>query len=166
MGGLKGRVWSVARVFVRTMCGRRRFNVLGALDFASKRVEAVCNTTYITGVEVVELLGRLAASSGDKKVWVVLDNARYQRCRAVTDAARELGVALVFLPTYSPNLNLIERVWKLVKSRVLNAAYHDTFEGFCASIDGCIGSLHTHLAAEMASLITARFQIIDKGSIV
>ncbi len=66
------------------------------------------------------LLGKLAALGWSVPVPLVLDNARYQRCALVIGAAKKLGIELLFLPTYSPNLNLIERLWKFVKKEVLN----------------------------------------------
>jgi transposase len=57
---------------------------------------------------------------------------------AVTGYAKEHGIGLIFLPPYSPNLNLIERFWKLVKVEVLNAAYHGTFDEFKSVIDSFI----------------------------
>ena len=50
---------------------------------------------------------------------IVLDNARYQRCALVQSLAQTLGIELLFLPPYSPNLNLIERFWKFVNKQCL-----------------------------------------------
>ena len=61
-------------------------------------------------------------------VTLVLDNARYQRCLLVQDVAKELGIELLFLPSYSPNLNLIERLWKFVKKEVLNSRHHQAVQ--------------------------------------
>ena len=80
--------------------------------------------------------------------------------------ATALGINLIFLPTYSPNLNLIERVWKLVKSRVLNSAYHETYPIFCDNMEKFINILHTDFATEMESLITEKFQIVDLDSVL
>jgi transposase len=165
MGGSAGRVWSVVRKYVKTASGRQRYNVLGALNFASKKIETVVNDTYITSTQVMELLAKLTHLY-DKPIKIILDNARYQRCKAVIDKAAELGIELIFLPTYSPNLNLIERVWKIVKSKVLNSAYYDTFGMFCDNIFDCIDSLHVKYAAEMASSISQNFQIIHQSDIV
>jgi len=166
MGGFPARVWSVVRKWVKTSCGRKRFNVLGALNFVTKKVETVVNATYITSTEVIALLEKLARVYAGKTIKLVLDNARYQRCKIVIEAAERLGIELVFLPTYSPNLNLIERVWKLVKSKVLNGVYHKSFEVFCKSIGGLIDSLHTELASEMNTLITQKFQVVNESDIV
>ena len=166
MGGFAGRCWSIVRKWVKTACGRKRFNVLGALNFATKKVETVVNTTYITSTEVIEMLEKLAHGYAGKPIKIVLDNAKYQRCKAVSEEAVRLGIELIFLPTYSPNLNLIERVWKLVKSNVLNSAYHETFECFSRKIEDCIGSLHTKLAPEMTTLITHKFQLVSTDNII
>jgi transposase len=160
MGGFAGRVWSILRRWVRTASGRRRYNMLGALNFITKKMETVCNDTYITSVQVVELLEKLNRSFA-LPIHIVLDNASYQTCKFVKDNAIRLGITLHYLPSYSPNLNLIERVWKLVKSKVLNSAYFDTFDMFCKNISTCVDSLHIRCAAEMASLVTPRFHIFD-----
>jgi transposase len=55
---------------------------------------------------------------------VVLDNARYQRCAIVQATARALDIELLYLPTYSPNLNLIERLWKFTKKKSLVSKYY------------------------------------------
>ena len=95
------------RKWVKTASGRQRFNVLGALNFVTNKVETVVNITCITSTEVVEMMEKLAKDYVGKSIKIVLDNARYQRCRIVVEAAERLGVELIFLPTYSPNLNLI-----------------------------------------------------------
>ena len=166
MGGFTGRCWSVARKWVKTASGRQRFNVLGALDYVNKKVETVVNTTYITSVQVNEMLEKLAQKYAGKPLKIILDNAKYQRCKAVSEVAKRLDIELIFLPTYSPNLNLIERVWKLVKSEVLNSAYHETFECFCHKIEDCIGSLHTKYAAQMTTLVTQKFHIVNTKNII
>jgi transposase len=166
MGGFPGRVWSIVRKWVKTACGRQRFNVLGALNFVTKKVETIVNTTYITSTEIVAMLEKLTETYVGKPIMIVLDNARYQRCKIVFEAAERLGVELVYLPTYSPNLNLIERVWKLVKSRVLNSSYHETFQIFCDTIENCIDSLHSILATEMNTLISHKFRIVNESDII
>jgi transposase len=165
MGGFAGRVWSSVRKYIRTASGRKRYNVLGALNFVSKRIETITNDTYITSMQVVALLEKLA-DLYTKPIKVILDNARYQKCAFVTERAAELGIELVFLPTYSPNLNLIERVWKIVKSKVLNSAYYETFANFCDNIFVCVDTLHEKYSDQMASSVTQNFHIIEPLDIV
>jgi transposase len=160
MGGFAGRIWGKFRVWVKTGAGRKRFNVLGALNFITKKMEIVTNDTYITATQIVQMFEMLSLLHPGKIINVILDNARYQKCSLVFEAAEKYGINLIYLPTYSPNLNLIERVWKFVKSRVLNAAYKESFEEFCNSITKCTENLHEDFRDDMLSLITDKFQIL------
>jgi transposase len=160
MGGFAGRVWSVLRRWVKTASGRQRYNVLGALNFVTKKMETVCNDTYITSVQVVELLEKVHRSFLHP-IHIVLDNASYQTCKYVKENAARLGITLHYLPSYSPNLNLNERVRKLVKSKVLNSAYFETFDMFCNNISSCVDGLHIRHAEEMASLVTSNFHVFS-----
>jgi transposase len=161
MGGFSGVIWTQLRRYVQTACGRQRYNVLGALDFVTKKVETITNSGYITATEVIALIDKLASTYIGIPIKLVLDNARYQHCKAVIEHAATVGVELVFLPTYSPNLNLIERLWKFVKAEVLNAAYHSSFDGFMETIDTCVGSTHTIHKNQMDSLISEKVQFFD-----
>ncbi len=64
---------------------------------------------YVDAEQTKTFLQKVRLASGDTPVSIVLDNARYQHCQAVKDKAAELGINLLFLPPYSPNLNIIER---------------------------------------------------------
>lgn len=111
---------------------------------------------------VCELLRLLAAQHPGIPITLVLDNARYQRCRLVQDLAAELGIELLFLPSYSPNLNLIERLWKFVKGECLNGKYYETFDEFQRSIAACLGKLGNEHCDAMKSLLTRNFQLFDQ----
>ena len=158
MGGFSGAIWSKTRRYVQTACGRQRYNVLGALDFVTKKVETITNSAYITSTDVIALIDKLAAAYAGLPIKIILDNARYQRCKAVIEHAEKVGAELIFLPTYSPNLNLIERLWKFVKAEVLNAAYHSTFDHFIEVIDSCIQATHTAHKDRLDSLISENVQ--------
>jgi transposase len=80
----------------------------------------------------------------------------------VQDLADSLGIELLYLPSYSPNLNLIERLWKFVKGECLNGKYYETFEDFRASIEKCLEQIPTKHRAAIDSLITRNFQLFDK----
>jgi len=166
MGGVPGRLWGKVRLWIRTASGRKRFNVLGALNFISKKIETVANDSYITSTQVVELLENIALKYTGKPIALILDNARYQKCAVVIDCAAKLGIDLVFLPTYSPNLNLIERVWKFTKSQVLNAAYIETFDAYRSTISSFVDSVDVVHNDKMATLVTDKFQTFEKCKIL
>jgi transposase len=92
-----------------------------------------------------------------------MDNARYQRCAAVMEYARENEVQLLFLPPYSPNLNLIERLWRFVKKNALNNKYYTDFNSFKMGIDGCLEQIKTKYKNEVESLMTLNFHIIHNA---
>ena len=156
-----GIVWCFTRLFVKAPSGRQRFNVLGALNAITKELTTVCNDTYITAVQVCQLLDKLAAQNVGLPLTVVLDNARYQRCALVEEHARRLGIDLLFLPGYSPNLNLIERFWKYVKKDCLYSKYYPAFPEFKQAISTCIQQAPLQHKEELHSLLTLRFQTLD-----
>src|SRR5437763_886272 len=100
---------------VRAPSGRQRFNVLGALHALTHQLITVTNDSYIDATSVCELLEKIAALGLCTPITLVMDNARYQHCRLVLQRAAALGIEILFLPPYSPNLNLIERLWKFVR---------------------------------------------------
>lgn len=134
-----GHIYGRVRRFVKTFSGRRRYNVLGAMDYVSKKVLFVANDSYITAAQVCDMLRKIAAEYGKKEVHLVLDNARYQKCRVVQELAEQLHIQLEYIPPYSPNLNLIERLWKFVKGE-LSSKYYDDFDAFRQKIDSIISS--------------------------
>ena len=155
-----GGVYAKVRKFIRTFSGRQRYNVLGAINFITKQVHTVTNTTYITATEICEMLQNIAQLYPDKYIHIVLDNAKYQRCDVVTDLAVKLGIDLVYLPPYSPNLNLIERFWKFTKNK-LRVKYYNDFGSFKATIDEIIGGAGGIYRDKVASLIGEKVQLYD-----
>ncbi len=113
-----GHIYGKTRRLVRTFSGRQRYNVLGALDYVSKKIHTITNDTYITDTQVCAMLHQIASEYKGLPVHLVLDNARYQKCAAVQELAEKLGISLEYIPPYSPNLNLIERIWKFVKGEL------------------------------------------------
>ena len=90
-----------------------------------------------------ELIGKIYGLYAREPITLMIDNARYQRNAEMQRLTQELRVELLFLPPYSPNLNLIERLWKLVKSKCLRNRYFPEFVGFRSAIDDFLDSLKT-----------------------
>jgi transposase len=155
-----GYIYGKTRRFIKTFSGRKRYNVLGALNFVTKKVTVVANDAYITATEVCEMLRKVASEYAGKPVHIVLDNARYQKCKAVTALAGELDIALHYIPPYSPNLNLVERLWKHVKGR-LRSKYYDRFDGFKGTIDSIIADTGNGSKKLIDKLIGESVQIFD-----
>ena len=108
-----------------------------------------------------KVLRRVAAEYAGKSVHIVLDNnARYQKCVVVSKLAKELGIELHYIPLYSPNLNLIERHWKHVKSR-LRSKYYDRFDYFKETIDSIIDDTSNGSKNLIDKLIGESVQIFD-----
>jgi transposase len=139
--------------------------ILSTLNAITHEIVTVTNATYINAIEVGKLLKQLAANAR-RPITVVLDNARYQRCAFVTQLAAELGIELLFLPPYSPNLNLIERLWKFVKKHCLNSQYHSDFHQFQHAITDCLEHVDERHSADLDSLLTLNFQTFANAEVL
>jgi transposase len=124
----------------------------------TKELVLYTNVGYINAESVCQLLLDLTATAGGLPITVVLDNARYQRCKRVLEYAQQINIELLFLPTYSPNLNLIERLWKFVKKESLYSRYYETFVDFKAAIMECLMQTQGLHKNDLATLLTLNFQ--------
>src|SRR5512147_1872929 len=165
-GAFLGYLWCFVRLLVRGPSGRKRFNVLGAIDAVTHELTTVCNDTVINAEAVCALLRALAARYAGLPLTLVLDNARYQRCALVQQLAKELRIELLFLHAYSPNLNLIERLWKFVKKEVLSFRYYEDFARFKASIRECLEGVEGKRRGSIASLMTLNFQTFEEPQLL
>ena len=164
--GYVGFLWCFFKVWFGSPSGRRRFNVLAALNAVTHEMVTVCNDTYIDAWAVVDLLWKLRARYRETgiPIAIVLDNARYQKCQVVLFLAKAMGIQLVYLPPYSPNLNLIERVWKLIRKKALVPKNYDSFESFSSTIQDCVEQAHIRYSDELATLLTWNFQTLPEES--
>lgn len=156
-----GYLYSLTVRYVKSSSGRKRFNVLAALHAVSHELVMISNHAYINAEAVCALLEQLHHRYSDLPIVLVLDNARYQKCQLVLQKAHSLQIQLVFLPPYSPNLNLIERLWKFVKKEVLYNKYYQHYDTFCAAISDCLDQTHTTHQAALETLLTPKFQTFE-----
>jgi transposase len=143
--------------------GRQRLNVLGAINAITQELITVTNDTYITAESVCALLDKLHNLKLGIPITLFLDNARYQHCALVIEKAISLQIELCFLPSYSPNLNLIERLWKFVKKKCLYSKYYPDFASFKTAINDCLDQTSTTYKTELKSLLSLRFQLFEKA---
>jgi transposase len=149
------------RFYVGVGNGRKRLNILGAYspddhDYVDLRL----TKENITGEQFVKLLEALRAKHPETEKFILyLDNARYYSKPVVKEwLAAHREFRLVPLPAYSPNLNLIERLWKFLRKTALNR-WHKTFEEMQAAVAGVLDHLDRY-RSELDSLMTEEFHIL------
>ena len=150
--------WSKVRVFLRAASGRQRLNVLGAWNAITRELIAVTNTTVVNTQTMCELLRKIANAGLQGPITLVLDNARYQHNAVVKELAQSLGIKLLFLPSYSPNLNVIERLWKFIRRQAIYGRHYSSFKEFEAAIGQVLNELSTTHAKPLKTLMTLKFQ--------
>jgi transposase len=93
-----------------------------------------------------------------RRIYVIVDNARYDRNRWLKKRLWGTKIKLIFLPPYSPNLNLIERYWKLFKKVAMNNHYYETFEEFRQACEDFFRNAKKHLP-QLRTLLTENFHL-------
>jgi transposase len=165
MGAFLGCLWCFKRCFIKSSSGRQRYNILGAIDAITKEFIAVANDGYIDSISFCELLKQIANENILIPITVILDNAKYQKCDLVKECAKGLGIELLYLPSYSPNLNLIERLWKFVKKKCLYSKYYSDFGKFKKAIRDVLINLDDY-KNETETLLSLKFQTFKNVKIV
>ena len=164
LGFHTGQVWSENPLYLRTSSGRYRMNILGAMQAVSKELFSITTPDYIKATTVVEMIKFLREELPGKRIHIVLDNARYQRCGLVQKAAKQYRIHLVFLPPYSPNLNLIERFWKLLKKQVLAGVHYPNKKTFIQAVHQFIDQVNEgHFDDQIRSIIKLNFQTLKSA---
>lgn len=164
MGVFLCGVWCRVRLLLRGGSGRQRSSVLGAWNAVTHELVSLTTDAPVSAETRCALLVKIAALGLRGPITVVLDNARYQHCALVMNLATSLNIHLEFLPSYSPNLNLIERLWKFIKRPVLYGRHYGTFLDFRMAIDGCLAEIATEHRDKLKSLMTHNFQMFNPAS--
>ena len=120
----------------------------------------------VNAKSVCKLLKMIYLEYNEIPITIILDNARYQHCKLVERYAKVLGIELLFLPTYSPNLNLIERFWKYTKKKILYSIFHENYHIFKERIDTCMNEAFIKDEEKVNSLLTLKFQSFKKVKIL
>ena len=161
-----GYCWCKERRCVPSAYGRKRANLLGFMNAVTYDTTQVMNDTYLNADSVCEGLEKLRKKYPDRILYIILDNAAYQRCNKVAKKAEQLKINLVFLPPYSPNLNLIERLWKFLRKNLLSDRYYPTFSEFFSAISNFINNLSARFSTQLSSLLSLRFEILHSATII
>lgn len=144
---------------LKSNSGRDRLNLHGALNAETLDVTIIESATVDSDstIDLIQVLDQKYALSS--KIILILDNARYHFSKEVQKALKDHPrIQFVFLPSYSPNLNLIERLWKFFKKKVLYNRYHKSLGAFRkASID-FFRNIERY-SDELASIMSGGFEI-------
>ena len=144
---------------IRSNSGRKRYNILGAYCPLDQEYLDIRGTANVNGETLQKLIDQIRARHPEaKRIILILDNARYNHAKIVRAHIDQTNVELIHLPSYSPNLNLIERLWRFFKDKVMTT-YHESFEKFVNEIDKVLDNLAQY-ADELASLMTEKFEIL------
>ena len=136
------------------------------LNAITKEILTFSNTTYINAETIITFLQQLREHYVDLPIKIVLDNARYQHCKLVEAAAKELNITLLFLPSYSPNLNIIERLWKFTKKKILYAKYYETPAKFHQAINVFFQTVTQKHNEDLKKLMTLKFQFFQNQNVL
>lgn len=140
--------------------GRRRVNINAAVR-ATKPEHLVYDVAETINAQSTQRLCRqLLRKHPGKKIYLICDNARYNRNRLLREWAEQQRIEFVYLPDYSPNLNLAERLWRLLRKEVINSVYYDTYDKFRTGIVEFLDNAKAY-RDELRSLLTLNFRTVE-----
>lgn len=144
---------------IKSNTGRDRLNLNGALNAKTHEI-LLREDEKINSISTVNLLEAILDKHPLGRIYLIWDNARYYYCKDVqTYLKHHPRLIPKFLPSYSPNLNLIERLWRLFHQKILYNHYYGTFPDFKQAVLGFFENLHRY-KKEMKSLLTDNFQLV------
>jgi transposase len=149
---------------IETTGSRTRLNIIGAIRLGCLSETIVDRYDTVNGESIVEFLNRTRdfyKTSGT--IHMVLDGASYHRSNIVIEEAEKLNIKLHYLPPYSPNLNPIERLWKVMNKYARNGQYFATAKLFREQVDQFFRTTLPDIANSLNSWINDSFQILESS---
>ena len=144
-----------------TVSGRERVNLNAALNAYCPTQVLLDETTCVNAQSTRRLYEQLLAAHPDKaRIYVVCDNAHHYKNRELRAWLADKPICQVFLPPYSPNLNLIERFWKYLRQKIINTTFYRTKGQFRAAVLDFFTRL-PEFGPDLASRLTRKFHILD-----
>lgn len=145
--------------YIKTNTGRERLNLTGAISLNNKNGVFMEQET-INSKSILKLLKKLQKHQPTGKIHIILDNASYHHAKLVTSyLKKQRRIKLVFLPPYSPNLNPIERLWRLMHQKLTWNHYFPTFKEFRNKTLNFFRNLPGY-KPELDTLLTDSFQLL------
>lgn len=153
------RAWLLkgSNTYTLTNSGRNRLNINGLYNPDNQDVIVTYHAT-INAQATIELLDKLQENYQEKeKFYIIADNAKYYVSELMKQyLANHTKIQLIHLPPYSPNLNLIERLWKYMRKNVINNNYFEKFANFSKQIKHFFDNINEY-KEELATFIGNKF---------
>jgi transposase len=146
---------------LRSNCGRKRVNINGSVNINSLEITTDFSKTT-NDRSVLRLFWKLEKKHPDaKEIHVIFDNASYHKSKWLRKQLEGSKIRLHYLPGYSPNLNVIERLWKFFKKKILYNKYYEKFDDFLSACKGLFWC-KKKFRDELRTLLTENFQTFNK----
>ena len=145
---------------IRSNTGRERLNLNGAYNI-DDHTAVIQETDSVNAQSTVCLLEQIMREQPLGLIYIILDNARYYRSGIVREFVEQNSrIRLMFLPPYSPNLNIIERLWKFFKK---NVTYNTHYEKYAVFRNSCLQFFKNidKYRVELETLMTDNFELIQ-----
>jgi transposase len=150
---------------IETTGSRTRINLLGAMALDDIAGAIVNEYEFVNGATIVQFFGQLREKYPlNHKLHLILDGAGYYTAHLVKNAAISLNIELHYLPPYSPNLNPIERLWKVMNKNVRDSVYFKTKREFRAALDKFFKEKLPEIGSTLTSWINDNFQMLTPAS--
>ena len=149
-----------------TVSGRERLNLNAAVNAHCPTQMHLHETDCVNAQSTKALYEKLLAAHADEPpLYVICDNDRCYRNRELAEWLADKPLVQVFLPPYSPNLNLIERLWKFLRQKIVNPCFSRTKGAFRQAVLGFFSRLD-EFGHELASLLTLNFHLFESQTIL
>jgi len=143
--------------------GRKRLNINAAINATDPTRVVYDIPETVDAASTKRICQKLLSKHRRKTIYLICDNARYNHNKALSEWAADKRIKLVFLPTYSPNLNLIERLWRFLRQQIINSTYFEKFDQFKHEILSFLDNLQ-HYKKELKSLLALNFRTVGGTS--
>jgi len=150
---------------IETTGSRTRLNIVGAIDLNDISSAIVKRYEKVNGETMQAFLKTIREKyTRETTLHIVLDGAGYHKSKDFINKAKEQNIKLHYLPPYSPNLNPIERLWKVMNEQVRNNKYFSTAKEFRDKIDEFFEQTLPGIGDSLKSRINDNFQVLNQAS--
>ena len=146
---------------VDTTASRTRINIIGAIQLGNLSNTITGQYDTINKESIISFMEKIRQQyHSSKLIHLIVDQAGYHKAQLVKDAAHELKIKIVYLPPYSPNLNPIERLWKVMNEKVRNNIFFKSSKDFKENINKFFDKILPNIGDGLDQRINDNFQTL------